>query len=211
MMTRFFRQRPHLLRWFVYLSIAGGLLISLWIYGMLYRKALPYAFEMLEIDTQSQCRELMAATIRSLNADCESYILYDYDESGNIGSIRLDSVKINLLKSDITSLLIAKLEKMSSIQIGIPIGNMTNIDLFFGKGPKIKIMLPVRGTVKCDITDSFNDAGINQTLHKTSVKITLDLILILPDMETKTFSICENFELAQTIVVGNIPQTVIVR
>ena len=211
MISQLWRRSPQLMRWLVCLSVAALLLISLRIHDRLYREALPYAYAMLEIETQAQCEDLAANAIRSLNSDCESYVLYDRAGGGSIESIRIDGSKVNLLKSEITSLLIAELEKMNSIQVGVPLGSITDMDFLFGRGPEIKIELPVRGTVKCDITDSFTDAGINQTLHKTCASLTLDLILILPDEGTRTLSICEEFELARTVVVGSIPQTVVAR
>ena len=64
-------------------------------------------------------------------------------------------------------------------------------------------VLPV-GYVQTEIYNSFQSAGINQTLHQIMLKVTATVSAVIPAY-TVTTDVTTNLCIAQTIIVGKVP------
>ena len=95
---------------------------------------------------------------------------------------------------------------LDSQDLGIPLGLLSGIDILSAVGPK----LPVRITSVASATglfrNEFIDAGINQTLHRIMLDITLNTKLLLPGGVVEV-SVSTPVCIAETIIIGQVPQT----
>ena len=62
------------------------------------------------------------------------------------------------------------------------------------------------GTVDGEFFSEFTSAGVNQTLHRICLKLTVPLTLMLPGGAVETVSETE-LCVAETVIVGQVPQT----
>lgn len=95
---------------------------------------------------------------------------------------------------------------LDSQDLGIPLGLLSGIDILSAVGPK----LPVRITSVASATglfrNEFIDAGINQTLHRIILDVTINakLLLLVGVIETQvTIPVC----ITEAVVIGQVPQT----
>ncbi len=53
---------------------------------------------------------------------------------------------------------------------------------------------------------NFSEAGINQTLHQLNMQISVDVAVLILG-ETKSFTISSQVIVAETVIVGQVPNT----
>ena len=92
--------------------------------------------------------------------------------------------------------------------MGVPLGTLTGITLFSGRGADINIKLHQVGAVDAKVISEFTSAGINQTRHSMKVEITAELSAILPGHSTD-IKMTDEYLIGETVIVGELPQGVV--
>lgn len=142
---------------------------------------------------------------------CENKFTYSdfsavlYDESGKAVSIETIPYNINKVQSDL-SLRINKALSISNAHTErIPVGSLTGSYMLVGKGPEIKIKVCPAGSADVKLKSTFESAGINQTCHRISAVVNVQLQSSVP---LYSFSSSASFEflIAENILVGNVPE-----
>ena len=95
---------------------------------------------------------------------------------------------------------------MDTSDLGIPIGSLLLPEFFSGKGFCIPIhILSIRNS-DASFTSYFSEAGINQTLQQLTMEVSVDVsVLVLGN--TESFTVSSQVVVAETIIVGDVPQT----
>lgn len=127
------------------------------------------------------------------------------DVDGNIVLIQANAIQINMLTKDLIKTSQIKLEKIGIDGLNIPIGTFSGITLFSGKGPSINIKLIPVGDVSCNFISKFEEAGINQTIHKLYVTIDTNVNIILP-LKNNNVKTTTNILICESVIIGKIPQ-----
>lgn len=120
--------------------------------------------------------------------------------------LQINMSKVNQITSEAILEIQKSLEQLNNEQYKIPLGQALGLKLLANLGPKFTLTLLPVGTVEANITDDFQEAGINQTRHrifltvKSTVKVVIPLISEAIPIETKV-------PLADAIIVGRVPNT----
>lgn len=138
--------------------------------------------------------------------DYSSLVVLERDNDGNVISVQTDMGKLNILKAEITTKAQEALFDYTKDSIGIPIGNLTGMDFFTGKGPKITITYDITCSATSNISSSFESAGINQVLHKITLDIQTQVYSMVPGNQT-TSTTTSSFCIAETVIVGFSPNS----
>ena len=136
----------------------------------------------------------------------DSLLHLEKGSDGNVIALKTEPVKMNRLKSAIISRIGEKLNASGSVEIRIPIGNMINGELFSGRGPRISVLLQMVNNVNAVFVSEFEHAGINQTMHRILIDVTVGMNVILPG-GSSYFEITTEMSIAETIIVGDVPET----
>lgn len=128
------------------------------------------------------------------------------NEVGEVASISTDMITMNRLKSEITNKVSDKLIENSTRGIYIPIGTIVGGQLFSGRGPKVEFKILPAGFVHTEIYNSFQSAGINQTLHQIMLSVDATVSAVMP-IYTVTTEVNTNICIAETIIVGKVPSS----
>lgn len=130
------------------------------------------------------------------------------DEKGNVNLIQANTIAMNILSSDITTLVQEKIETRSQQPIKIPLGNVLRSQILAHYGPKLSVeILPV-GAIEVDFFSEFEEAGINQTIHRVYVRVDTKIHIIVP-LSNKSVQVSGNVPIAETVIVGDVPNTYI--
>ena len=127
------------------------------------------------------------------------------DEFGNITMIQANALEINNLSKDLAQTTEIKIEEYGKMGVSIPLGTMTGIPLFVGRGPKIRLKVNPIGAVNCTFLSQFESAGINQTNHKIYLKISADVGVVLP-LLSKKYNTTRQVLISESIIVGEVPE-----
>ena len=148
--------------------------------------------------------EAIHETVIDNDITYDDLISFEKATDGMISAVKTDIVKVNRLKSALSMDILDRLSDISEDELSIPRGSVINGDLFSGRGFKIKIKLMPIGSVATDITNSFESAGINQTLHRINMEVRAVISLILPTMSVNV-DIVNTVCIAETVIVGRVP------
>lgn len=126
------------------------------------------------------------------------------DENGNIQLLQVNSTPLNNMISEITNDIQKSLEDNDKITSSIPFGSLTGIKWVSGVGPRIPIKLALSGTIDTKIRNEFDDAGINQTIHRLWLDITCNVNILTPYEVVET-QITSELVLSENVIIGGVP------
>jgi sporulation protein YunB len=133
-------------------------------------------------------------------------IYFEKDLDGRITALKTNMSEVNRLKTDILNLINDEILAMTTDDLGIPLGSLFLPELFSGKGPSIPVeILSIRNS-DASFSSDFTEAGINQTLQQLNMHVSVDVTVLVLG-ETKSFTISSQVVVAETIIVGNVPDT----
>jgi sporulation protein YunB len=133
-------------------------------------------------------------------------VTFHTGETGQITALSTDTVLLNLLRSAIFEDISQQVDNLDSRSLGVPFGSLTGIDLLSAWGPRLSVQVLSVASVEGDYRNEFTDAGINQTLHRILLDVTMTARLLLPggiQEITVSAPVC----VAETVIIGQVPQT----
>lgn len=136
----------------------------------------------------------------------EDLINMQKGNDGKIISIFANVVKMNEISNQVVINTQEEIEKASIDYIKMPLGSFLGIDILAGHGVKFKLNTLPTGICTAEFKSTFDNAGINQTLHRINLVVNVELQTIAPffsDIQTYTNEIA----IAETVIVGDTPST----
>ena len=130
------------------------------------------------------------------------------DKSGSLRSVTTNTAAANELKHKITLRAQEEIGKLNHQKVDIPAGLILGGELFGAVGPDIPVYISLSGNTDSDFEESFESGGINQTVHKLSLRINVQLSVLTPSGsfdENATTSVL----IGETVIIGNTPQGII--
>ena len=115
-------------------------------------------------------------------------------------------VTANKLKSFLALSILTRITNVDGTELGIPVGNLTGISILAGRGPEIRVKVIPIGSVQTELSSQFVSAGINQTQHRIIMEVTSNVDIILPS-ETVSTTVSVNVVIAETVIVGSVPDS----
>ncbi|MBQ8324379.1 MAG: sporulation protein YunB [Clostridia bacterium] len=147
---------------------------------------------------------LQNALYECVNEEGGNYVEVAKDPSNHISSIHIHSIPLSLLASRLTLVLLEELEQYESDGFGIPLGNLTSVAFLSGKGPLIPVKAVALGTVASEVQTELTSTGINQTLHRVSIRFAVTVRYLSPLREHIDTLYLEVL-IAETLIVGEVP------
>ena len=156
--------------------------------------------------TSDLTNDAIAKQIAAGTIAYDRIVFFEKDLDGRITALKTNMSEVNRLKTDILNIINDEILALDSSDIGIPLGSLFIPELFSGKGPAIPVhILSIRNS-DANFVSSFTQAGINQTLHRLNMEVSIDVaVLVLGN--TSSFTMSSEVVVAETIIVGDVPQT----
>lgn len=144
--------------------------------------------------------------IDSGNIQYERIVYFEKDLNGKITALKTNMSEVNRLKTSILNIINDEILAMDTTDLGIPIGSLILPEFMSGRGPQIPIQILSISNSDAGFESYFTEAGINQTLQKLTMDISVDVsILVLG--RTESFTVTSQVVVAETIIVGQVPDT----
>lgn len=133
-------------------------------------------------------------------------VYFEKDLNGKITALKTNMSEVNRLKTEILGRINDEILALDESSMGIPFGNLILPEFLADRGPEIPIkILSIRNS-DAEFGSSFSQAGINQTLHRLTMEVTVDVsILVLG--RTEQFPVTSQVVVAETVIVGQVPNT----
>ena len=138
--------------------------------------------------------------------DYRKLVSFDKDENGHVTALRSNMAETNRLQSEITDMILERLGEVSTSELSVPIGTLTGAALLAGRGPALHVKMQSVGSASAIFRNDFAAAGINQTRHQILLQIDVNMSILLPGFTAST-KITNEIAVAETIIVGSVPET----
>ncbi len=158
--------------------------------------------------TSDLANDAVAKQIENGNIQYDRIVYFEKDLNGRITALKTNIGEINHLKTDILNIINGRILALDAADIGIPIGSLFLPEFFSGKGPAIPVHILAIRNSDATFSSNFCQAGINQTLHQLVMDVTVDAAVLVLG-ETSTFSVSSQIVVAETVIVGDVPNTFI--
>ena len=170
----------------------------------------PMAEQLIVTQVDNQASDAINAAIADQIAegefDYDRMVTIEKDANGHVTAIRTNIGELNRLKTSVLQRMDEKLEQLSTEQLGVPIGSVLLPELFSGRGPLVPVRVLAVRTSDASFRNSFQSAGINQTLHSIYIDIHV-CITILTWTGTSEINVDSAVVAAETVIVGTVPTT----
>ena len=144
--------------------------------------------------------------IETGNIQYDRIVYFEKDLNGRITALKTNMSEVNRLKTDILNLINDEILALDSSQIGVPLGSLILPELLAGKGPNIPVQIMAIRNSDASFTSDFSEAGINQTLQKLTMTVSVDVTILVLG-ETNSFTVSSQVVVAETVIVGQVPDT----
>ena len=199
------RKIRSLFRFSLLLLVLGIILIL--VFRSRYREVIR---ELAETQVKNTTSDLTNDAIAKQIADgiiqYDRIVFFEKDLDGRITALKTNMSEVNRLKTDILNIINDEILALDTSDIGIPLGSLFLPELLSGKGPVIPVhILSIRNS-DASFSSNFVQAGINQTLHQLIVVVSVDVAILVLG-QTGSFTITSEVVVAETVIVGDVPNT----
>lgn len=156
--------------------------------------------------TSDLTNDAIARQIASGDIQYDRIVFFEKDLEGRITALKTNMSEVNRLKTDILNIINDEILALDHSDIGIPLGSLFFPEILSGKGPAIPVnILSIRNS-DANFVSHFSQAGINQTLHRLNMEVSIDVAVLVLG-QTSSFTMNSEVVVAETVIVGDVPQT----
>ena len=197
------------IRYLIRLALFGLLAVIL-LFLMLRSRYRDVIRELAETQVKNTTSDLTNDAIAKQIADgiiqYDRIVYFEKDLDGRITALKTNMSEVNRLKTDILNIINDEILALDTSDIGVPLGSLFLPELLSGKGPAIPVhILSIRNS-DATFLSNFSQAGINQTLHQLTMLVSVDVAILVLG-QTGSFTISSEVVVAETVIVGDVPNT----
>lgn len=191
----------------IFLCLLALITILFFLFRSRYRDVVR---ELAETQVKNTTSDLTNDAIAKQIADgiiqYDRIVFFEKDLDGRITALKTNMSEVNRLKTDILNIINDEILALDTSDIGIPLGSLFLPELLSGKGPVIPVhILSIRNS-DASFSSNFVQAGINQTLHQLIMLVSVDVAILVLG-QTGSFTITSEVVVAETVIVGDVPNT----
>ena len=133
-------------------------------------------------------------------------VYFEKDLNGRITALKTNMSEINRLKTDTLNLINDEILALDSSDLAVPLGSLFLPEFLSGKGPTIPVQIISIRNSDANFNSHFTQAGINQTRHQLTMSVGVDVAVLVLG-ESASFTVTSEVVVAETIIVGDVPDT----
>ena len=135
-------------------------------------------------------------------------VTYRQGSQGEIVGIEYNWLAINRMLARTAQALQRRLQEIAAAEAAVPLGEITGLRLFGGRGPVLPVRLVSVGSFTVEPFAEFQEAGVNQTLHRIGVGLSVRVAVVAPFVRDEV-SVQARVPVLETQVVGRVPQLLV--
>lgn len=172
----------------------------------------PVTASVAEIQAQALATELINKSVTEVFEETgitsEDLETVTYSSDNGVTSLNSDTVLTNKIKNAVTLRIQKNLSNITNHRIDIPMGTLIGGEIFSGLGPSVPVFISLSGNVKSDFDSVFESGGLNQTVHRLSLRITAEINIIMPLNPVSTI-VETSVLISETVIVGGVPSNML--
>lgn len=156
--------------------------------------------------TSDLINDAIAKQMDGGNIQYDRIVYFEKDLNGRITALKTNMGEVNRLKTDTLNVINDEILALDTSDLGVPLGSLFLPEFLSGRGPAIPVQILSIRNSDAAFTSDFTHAGINQTLHRLNMAVSVDVsVLVLG--QAAEFTVSSQVVVAETIIVGDVPDT----
>ena len=160
----------------------------------------------VENQGQNVINEAIEEQLENGDIDYAHMVLLEKDLNGNVTALKTNMAEVNRLKTQTLAITDSMMLDLDVNEIGLPLGSVVFPTFFSGSGPKLPVKVLSISNSDAEFRNLFSEAGINQTAHQIMMDVIIDMTILTP-VGTDTVRVVSSVVVAETVIVGNVPQS----
>jgi len=160
----------------------------------------------VENQGQNVINEAIEEQLENGDIDYAHMVLLEKDLNGNVTALKTNMAEVNRLKTQTLAITDSMMLDLDVNEIGLPLGSVIFPSFFSGSGPKLPVKVLSISNSDAEFRNLFSEAGINQTAHQIMMDVIIDMTILTP-VGTDTVRVVSSVVVAETVIVGNVPQS----
>ena len=194
-----------LIRWTLFLLLVA--LAALLIFRYKYQSAIRNLAEtQVRNATSDLINDAIDAQIAQGNIQYDRIVYFEKDLNGRITALKTNMTEVNRLKTAILNLINDEILALDTSELGVPIGSLIFPEFISGRGPLFPVQILAIRNSDAAFHSNFIEAGINQTLQQLTMEVSVDVAVLVLG-KTNNFTVATQVVVAETIIVGQVPET----
>lgn len=150
--------------------------------------------------------ETITNHIMEENLAYDQFVNMERNSNGDIIALTTNVSTMNQMRSTLIATVLESLEGVDISVIEVPLGSILQSEFFWAKGPTIQARAMSVGTISAEFQSEFSNSGINQTLHRIYLDITVPIHLMMAGNTIET-TVETQLCVSETVIVGVVPDT----
>ena len=192
----------------VFFYLTAAVLLSGFL--LLRRRLWPVVMELAQTQVTNTTSDLIndaiSEQIAQGNIRYDRIVFFEKDLNGRITALKTNMSEVNRLKTDILNLINDEILAQDTEHLGVALGSLILPEFLSGKGPDIPVRLLSIRNSDARFRSFFSEAGINQTLQQLTMDVMVDVTILVLG-QTKSFPVSSQVVVAETVIVGDVPDT----
>lgn len=192
----------------LWLTLAAAVAVAFFLIRGIEERLGPNLALLARSQIHNQVSAVLEKTVtESLTQDQVDYgelVTIQRDASGTITALTTNAAALNLLRTRLVSQILEALKSASATTVRIPVGSLLGGELTWARGPALTVRAVSAGTVSAQFESEFSSAGVNQTIHRLELSLSVPMTVLLPGGAVE--EIVElRLPVAETVIVGQVP------
>ena len=194
----------------MFLTLSVALVVAASVIALLEAKLRPVVAEIAAAQARNSMtavvEDAVTAGLAARQVSYSDFVAIQRDEGGAITALTTDMARMNLLRTELTAAILEALERVDVSDVQVPLGSLFDLEPLWAKGPTLKARAMTVGTVRAEFDSQLTSAGVNQTLHRIWMEVTVPMTLLLPGGVVEV-PLDARLCVAETVIVGQVPDT----
>ena len=192
----------------LWLTLAAALAVAFVLIRGIEARLAPNLAVLARTQIHNQVSALLEETVAELlsqdRVDYGELVAIQRDDSGTITALTTDTAALNRLRTRLVSSVLETLEDAPAATVRIPLGSLLGGELTWARGPALTVRAVSAGTVSAQFESEFSAAGVNQTLHRLELALSVPMSVLLPGGRVEE-TVSLRLPVAETVIVGQVP------
>lgn len=169
----------------------------------------PILMTIAKTEIKKMAQDAMLAGVQEVEEkmqdDLNQVMAIEQDQQGKISYIRFHPRIQAQIYNKVTESISKNLKKLEEKKVRITIGQIFESKVFAEWGPDISIQMWPKGASQVNFVPKLESQGINMVMVTLYIHVHTEMGMVVPFTE-KTFPVDFQYPIAQTLVVGDVPQ-----
>lgn len=125
------------------------------------------------------------------------------DDTG-VMALTTDSAAVDALRAAAVERVYAAVSELEQERNSVPLGTLLDPTYFAGFGPPVSYGILGLGKVRATVDSSLEDAGINQTIHRMTLTLRVQVDIHALGQQRR-MEVKGTYPLSETVIVGDVP------